>query len=86
MFEMRRWRLLGDIPDLERQVESLEKEVQRVREEKELRTVKELQTILANYEVEEPVTNDAEQWAYNDGVNSVINKLKARLEAYGKSI
>lgn len=71
-----------DLYDLERENERLEKELVRVREEKELRLVGDLEVILKMISVEEPVTDNAEEWAFNDGVNSAVERLKERLEAY----
>lgn len=71
-----------DLYDLERENERLEKELVRVREERELRIVGDLETILKMISVEEPATDNAEEWAFNDGVNSAVERLKERLEAY----
>lgn len=71
-----------DIPQLEDQIGQLEKDLERVKAENELRAVKDLLNILDLYEVENPEVADGEAWAYNDGVNSIIAKLKARLTVY----
>lgn len=71
-----------DLYDLEGENERLEKELVRVREEKELRLVGDLEVILKMISVEEPATDNAEEWAFNDGVNSAVERLKERLEAY----
>lgn len=71
-----------DLYDLERENERLEKELIRVREEKELRLVGDLESILKMISVEEPATDNAEEWAFNDGVNSAVERLKEHLEAY----
>lgn len=71
-----------DLYDLERENERLEKELVRVREEKELRLVGDLEVILKMISVEEPATDNVEEWAFNDGVNSAVERLKERLEAY----
>jgi hypothetical protein len=75
-----------EIPELEREIENLEKDIVRVREEKNLRAVQDLETILKLLAVDEPASDDAEAWAYNDGVNSVIEALREQLAAYKASL
>lgn len=75
-----------DLHDLESENERLEKELDRVKEERDVQLVRELETILKSITVEEPAADNAEEWAFNDGVNSAVNRLQERLDAFKKRI
>jgi len=75
-----------DLYDLESENERLEKELDRVKEERDVQLVRELETILKSITVEEPAADNAEEWAFNDGVNSAVNRFQERLDAFKKRI
>lgn len=72
-----------DLVDLERHLYDLEKELEEVAASERKKAVQQLSNLLKTLPIEETVSENGEEWAYNDGWNAAVARVS---EAFAEFI